>query len=138
MNESRVQTLIDECEIIDVLSRYAAGVDRRDAELCGSCFTDQVEVEMPGQSFGWLAVHDWVEKVMTAVAPYQATQHIITNHEVEIRGDEATCTAYVQAQHWTVEAALLIGGTYSTRLQLGEDGWRICRLTLTQTFDDKR
>lgn len=138
MDETRAQTLIDESEIVDVMSRYAAGVDRRDPVVYRSCFTDELEVVMLGQDFGRLPADEWVSRAMAAVATHQATQHIITNHDVEIDGDEATCTAYVQAQHWSPDASLLLGGTYTNRLVRGEDGWRICRLVLTQSWSEAR
>jgi ketosteroid isomerase-like protein len=137
MADARLQTLMDQSEIVDVLSRYAAGVDRRDAALYRSCFTDELEVDMLGHRFGRLTAQDWVEKAMAAVSVFQATQHLITNHRVEIRGDEATCTAYLQAQHWNPDGSLLIGGTYTNSLVRCVDGWRISRLVLTQSWSEK-
>jgi hypothetical protein len=138
MEPSHVQRLIDESEIIDVLSRYARGVDRREPAVYRECFTDEVEVEMMGHAFGRLSAEEWVDKAMAAVALYQTTQHIITNHVVEIDGDEATCSAYVQAQHWNPDSSLLLGGTYTNRLVRVEKNWRISHLVLTQSWIERR
>lgn len=133
MNHAQLQALIDRNDIIDTLSRYAAGIDQRDAALYRSCFTDELEVDVGG-SPGRRTADEWVSQAMNAVSPFQTTQHIITNHTVTIEGDEATCIAYLQAQHWNPENALLVGGYYTDKLVRTADGWRISSLKLTITW----
>jgi len=134
MDEAKLQNLIDRNEIIDVMSRYATGIDQRDPALYRSCFTDELERDMFAQGFEQGSADSWVETAMNAVSPFQTTQHIITNHTIEIDGDEATCVAYLQAQHWNPENFLLVGGYYTDKLRRTPEGWRIHSLQLKITW----
>jgi hypothetical protein len=47
--------IIDRFDIIDVYNRYAIGVDTRNEEVCRSCFTDDLLVDLPGESVEYTA-----------------------------------------------------------------------------------
>src|SRR5690606_19413222 len=126
--------------ISDVLYRYAAGLDTKNWELYRSVFTD--EIVMNYSSTGdepqtWSA-DDWVEHWRPQFTGFDATQHISTNHTIDIRGDEATCVSYMRAihllqntmgeNHWTM------GGYYTNELVRTADGWKLCAVTLTTTW----
>jgi hypothetical protein len=134
MSAAQLQALIDRNDIIDTMSRYASGIDRRDAALYRSCFTDDLEVDVSGNGFEQMTADAWVARALQLVGTFQTTQHIITNHTLAITGDEASCAAYLQAQHWNPENFLLVGGHYDDKLVRTPDGWRICRLQLTITW----
>ncbi len=134
MNETALQALVDRNEIIDLFSRYATGIDTRDAALYRSCFTDALAWDMMGQGLTEGAADVWVETALNTVQFFATTQHIITNHVIDIDGDEATAVAYLQAQHWNADAATLVGGYYSNRLQRTPEGWKFCRIELKITW----
>ena len=69
------------------------------------------------------------------IDPLDASQHLITNHEIAVAGDTAECRCYFQAQH--VRHAMedgphfIVAGTYVDRLSRGPEGWRIDHRTLS-------
>ena len=137
MDQEKLQLLIDRMEITDTSLRYASGVDQRDRDLYRSCFTDEIEVDMSSMGMGEpmnMPADDWVSQALMLVGMYQSTQHIITNHVITIEGDEATCVAYVQAQHYNPDNMMTVGGFYTNRLLRTPEGWKIMKLKLTSTW----
>lgn len=130
--------LADRLEIIEVTARMGLLVDAQAWEELSALFTDPVTVDYtslfggdpqvtsPGELTG-----GWGEVLGRLVA----TQHLIAGQVVTVAGDEAKCSANVQATHllpsrdggplWTV------GGRYDFRLRRTGAGWQICGLTLT-------
>jgi hypothetical protein len=134
MDKEKIQTLWDRMEIIDTQTRYATGVDRRDRGLYRSCFTDEMDLDMSGMGLGEpvrLSADVWVEQAISLVSSFEATQHMMTNHVITIEGDRATCTAYVQAQHYNPQNTYTVGGYYTNTLVRTPRGWKISKLKLT-------
>lgn len=133
-NDESIARVVERQAVIDVLSRYARGIDRRDLELYRSCLTDRIDVEMARMGGPDMAADDWVAEAFEVVARYTSTQHLITNHDVHFPdgpgGDRALCTAYLQAQHWREEKSRLLGGRYDHGLRREAGAWRIHRLGL--------
>ncbi|MCH2185470.1 nuclear transport factor 2 family protein [Myxococcota bacterium] len=128
--DSNTQTIQDRWAIVDTLSRYARGIDRKDATLYRSCFTDEVEVDMGGGLETGIPADLWVDQALSVVKRYEATQHIISNHVISLEAEQACCRAEVQAQHWNPTGAWKIGGHYDDHLMKTAAGWCIQRLTL--------
>lgn len=126
--------LVERQAVVDVLSRYARGIDRRDAELYRSCLADRIDVKMARMGGPGMSADDWVTEAFAAAGRYASTQHLITNHDVHFPdgpgGDRATCTAYLQAQHWNQDESMLLGGRYDHDLRRKNGAWRLERLGL--------
>lgn len=146
MQEERLRLLLDRMEISDVIYRYASSIDMRDWDSYRSCFTEEIEVEVPffrGGSPTVLPADEWVEAVRRGLSGLQATQHISTNHQITVRGDEATCISYMYVTHYLPsqrgEDFWIIGGYYTTRLVRTPLGWRIrgFRQTVTWSRGDR-
>ncbi len=129
------QMIVDRFEIIDIFNRYAIGVDTRDEEVYLSCFTDDLLVNVTGESVENTA-KGWTEQAFTALSNFEKTQHIITNHSVEINGDTATAHAYLQALHFTKDNTFSVWGHYSHKLTRTPEGWRINSLTLVTDWHE--
>lgn len=120
-------------EIIDVLMRYATGIDRRDWSLFRTCFTPDVHAEYEG-----LPVWDGVDVItayMTEVhAPMGHTLHRLSNHAIEVSGSTARARTYVDAVLMAADGATGVNavGFYDDELVNGPDGWRILRRRFTQ------
>ena len=132
LDETR-QASVDRSEIIEVLNRYARGIDARDSELLRSCFTERVDIQTSGTQMEQEPAHEWVALALRAVGVFESTQHTLRNHHVELQGKQATCTADLQADHRSPEGVVTVFGRYSTRLERLQQGWRIARLELTVT-----
>jgi len=68
-------------------------------------------------------------RIARTLDPLDDSQHIVSNHQIDVDGDEATCRCYLHAQHVRrgVEGGenYVIGGRYEDRLVRTRDGWRI-------------
>jgi ketosteroid isomerase-like protein len=134
-----LKRLLDRQEIVDVTIRYCNALDLRDWELLASCFTDDAVF-----SAGPWGEHEGVEAIVglcNSVFPgMDMTQHLVSNHVVEVSGDEATCTCDLVAEHLLRAAA---GGDQTTtraiyhdRLRRTADGWRFAHRSLDVTWQE--
>ena len=85
-----------------------------------------------------MSAKEFLEIIRQAVSPFESTQHLISNHVIDIDGDSATCVCYLQAQHFrqddTGAHAVLIGGYYANRLIRTPAGWRINKYKVVKTW----
>lgn len=133
------RALADREEIRAVCVRYATALDRRDWPLLRRCFRPDVVAEYEG--IGTLDGYEAVEDVCRrALEPLGASQHLLGNHDVDLDGDVAHCSTYFQAQHvrpGTPGGDLyVVAGTYTDRMERGDDGWRIAHRRLDVVWTD--
>lgn len=140
MDDAKLQLLLDRAEISDVQLRYATGLDSRDWPLFRSCFTDEIETDFTSVFGGEprrVSADRWTEAARRSLSGLKATQHMITNHVIEVAGDDATCIAYVQARHFLPndagDSTQTMFGYYTNRFTRTSAGWKIraCKLTVT-------
>jgi SnoaL-like protein len=135
-----VQRLTDRVEIIEMVNRYASGMDLLDRPLYESCFTDPLEIDFASWdgTARTMSIKDWGDYVWEQIVGLDATQHIITNHHVTFQGDDdATCVAYLHATHYIADLAVpvfIAGGFYTDRMKRTADGWKIAGCTCTLTW----
>jgi hypothetical protein len=146
MTDSNLSLLTDRVAISDVVYAYATGLDRRDWELFRSIFTDSIKMEFESAGIrpGTYAADDWVRSAQRLFAGFSATQHTSTNHVHDIRGDRATCTSNMQAEHFVApdaenglqegEERFTLGGYYVNELVRQPEGWKLCEVTLNVTW----
>ncbi|MBM4202527.1 MAG: nuclear transport factor 2 family protein [Gammaproteobacteria bacterium] len=119
----------DRQQLMDVMLRYAAGVDERDMKMYRSCFHDDVEVV----GFGDKTVNggdNWTEYVVNALQRFGPTQHMLGPQLATINGDTAHCRTDVQALHYMKDApktTLTLWATYKSDMVRTKDGWKIKR-----------
>ena len=124
-----VQYVADRIALMDVMCRYAKGVDVRDLALYRSVFADDVEVI----GFGPETVRGgdaWTAFVSKALEAYGATQHMLGPQLATIDGDNAHCRTDVQAHHYLKarpDTTLTLWATYETDMQRINGEWKIKR-----------
>lgn len=123
---------VDRLGAQDVIVRYAASIDERDFEALRTCFEPDVEIH----GFGGEVLHGsdaGIAFVRKALAPFEATQHMLGPPSVELRRDEATLRTELQAQHFFREPRgqiFTLWGRYRSALVRSSDGWRMQRHAL--------
>ena len=66
---------------------------------------------------------------------FDATQHIICNHQVRLNGDRAECASHFRAQHRIGNRIWELDGDYTHRLVRRPAGWRIDYMRMVWTFE---
>jgi hypothetical protein len=135
-----LKSLLDRVELCELMNRYAAAIDLRDWVRLRSVFADG-EIEADFTSMGVREIFrgsadHWVETVRQTIDGFDATQHFFANHSVDIDGDRAVDTRYMQARHQLDGAHYTVGGYYTSDVTRTAAGWRIARYRLTVTFTD--
>jgi uncharacterized protein (TIGR02246 family) len=132
--------LADRAALVDVMTRYACTVDRRDLAAYATCFTEDVHVT--GYSAGAIEGRDaFLAYVERALTRYAATHHAIVNHEIAVDGDTATMRSHVTATHVLAdddEALVVLWAVYDDDLVRTADGWRIRRHHLDRRIEPRR
>lgn len=124
-----VQYVADRIALMDVMCRYAKGVDERDLALYRSVFADDVEVI----GFGAESIRGgdaWTAFVAAALEAYGATQHMLGPQLATVEGDSAHCRTDVQALHYLKarpDTTLTLWATYETDMQRINGEWKIKR-----------
>jgi hypothetical protein len=120
-----IEELSDRAEILECMHRYTRGMDRLDRALVRSAFQDDAVDDHIGYRGPVEGFVDWAFE-------YHATQvrhqHYISNHTVEIDGDEAHAETYymfVGTERTEGVPLTVFGGRYVDRLERREGRWAI-------------
>ena len=118
----------DKEQIVEVLIRYATGIDSKDWPLFRGCWTDEIDVDY--QQLGRFTSADALTEVMTRLHEDMGpTYHRLSNFVIAVDGDRATARSYVHAvlmlqpddsTNW-VDAL----GHYDDIFVRTQGGWRI-------------
>jgi hypothetical protein len=126
----------DRQAIVDVTIAYTWALDTKNVQGLREVFAADATANLRGVECD--GVDSIIDRIGGAVSRFDATQHMFSNHQVVVNGDEATCRCQLQSQHVKhgVDGGdtLMIGGYYDDRLARTADGWRITRRVLVQTW----
>ena len=135
-----LEELLDEREVSLLLTRYATALDEKDWELLATCFLPEAVAiygEVIGRMEGFQAI---LGACRATLEKLDSSQHIVTNHEIEIDGDTAKARCYVHAQHTKSGTAggdnFVIGGIYIDEIVRTADGWRIRQRELKMLWQE--
>ena len=131
MDDARLQQLMDEKEIVDVMNAYTTALDTRDWEMLADCMAPDGEAD-----FGNLAgvgVLDspqaLVDLCRASLQDLRATQHLQGNYTVSVDGDTALASCYLQASHFQEGLpggdTFVVWAKYRDRFVRTEAGWKI-------------
>jgi 3-phenylpropionate/cinnamic acid dioxygenase small subunit len=120
-----------------VTIRYCWALDTKDWSVLDSVFTEDANGDLLEDVVGRVAIKKRVE---TALSRMDETQHLISNHQIVVQGDTATCRCYLQAQHVRKAAHggpnFIIAGRYEDELKRTPEGWRISFRRLVVMWTD--
>ena len=140
---SETDEIADRLAIIELKSNYAAALDAQDWALWRSLFTDEAVFDL--SSFTGIAPRPIAADRVVAgtarlFAELDGTQHMITNHRIDIDGDQASCRSHIRAYHWVGPDCFTMIGYYDDRMLRTESGWKIAemQLNITRTEGDRR
>jgi len=131
------QDLLDRAQITEVLYRYARAIDAKDYALFGDIFAEDAVIHYDLEGGVKLPVGEMADWLSETLQMFFATQHVITNPVIEIDGDSARSTCYLNASHEQVgldgrRTVFVDHGIYTDRWVRGPVGWRIRRRTLNR------
>ena len=83
----------DRFKIIDVMNKYALGIDTKDYKLFRSIFTDDVEVNIlytpnygTDNTVNIKGADNWVDYVNSEISKFRNTQHMLGNPMISYNG----------------------------------------------------
>lgn len=131
--DSSLTSVADRIRIIELVNRFGMAIDLRNWDSLRGLFTNLVEFDYSsiGVVTGNLQPDEIVNTACHDLAGFQATQHRITNHQVELSDDSATCQAHVSAMHFLPndqgDSTFEMGGYYTIGLVRTQFDWKIER-----------
>ena len=128
----------DEQQIIDLTIEYCWALDTGEHHRLADIFLPDGVAVYSGQPFEGVAAIQ--AKVSSALGPLDASQHVVTNHQVRVEGDTARGRCYFQAQHVRRAAEggpnWMVAGSYTDDYVRTEQGWRIRHRALEVLWTD--
>jgi hypothetical protein len=138
----RLQELVDQQEIEQLMYRYATGIDTADYDLVTSVFTEDGEIDyvsIGGPRGRWNnELRDWSE---VSLAAFPVRKHYLSNVVVTYTGDRTSATSVT---YWRspmgfqrADGSIHLfepGGRYLDDLVRTDDGWRIARRVTAQDW----
>lgn len=132
---AQIRELTDRAELGDLFERYliTPDEDRFELEWLRTIFTEDVSVRYPGG-----AGHDGLDGLAMfgtqAMAQFDRTHHVTSNHLIDLGGDRASVRANLVATHVHSAADpwvhFVLGGYYAAEAIRTPEGWRFRELAL--------
>jgi len=142
MNEvlgGSLRHLVDHAEITALAVAYCWTIDGHDWDGLDAIFTPDATAD-----FATAGVHDGrdgiKQRIEAALGSLDASQHVVSNHQVWVDGDTAQHRCQMRAQHVRHDADggpnYMVAGRYEDRLVRTPDGWRIAHRDLIISWTD--
>ena len=136
MDQSLVKQITDRQEIVDLTIGYTWIIDHSPREQLREIFTDDAVFIIDVRRLN--GIDEIINKVDGTLGRLSSSQHLISNHQVQINGNNAICSCYLQAQH-TLHGTeggdnYILAGHYLDELVRTDTGWRISQRELVTTW----
>lgn len=139
-----LQSLIDHHQIIEAINNVAICADLgKWDKLVSEVFAAEVTVDYSslfGGEAQIMQAKDLVAGWQSVLPGFEATQHLLSNHQVALNGDRARALAYVRAYHYlpnrTGGSTWVVGGYYDYELVREQTGWRVCKIKLNLQYTE--
>ncbi|NJL41404.1 MAG: nuclear transport factor 2 family protein [Leptolyngbyaceae cyanobacterium SM1_4_3] len=130
----KLELMLDHAEISNVVNRFASSLDLQDWSQFRSCFMDEIEADysdLRNEPAIRIKADDFVESRRAALSSLK-TQHQLTNLNLTIETDEATCVSCVVINrfhpHYTGVNRFNTHGYYIHTLARTLKGWKISKI----------
>ena len=125
-------------EIVSLTVKYCWALDERDWDSLSEVFSTDAYAKYGVTEHK--GIDSIIEKCQKALLPLDFSHHMVTNHVVELEGDEATCKCYFQAQHVRNSTPggvnFIIAGKYEDELIRIDGEWKISNRVLTKIWTE--
>ncbi len=131
----------DKIAIVEVMNKYALGIDSKNYDLYRSIFIKNVEVKLlynkglPNENEVIIkGANNWVDYVEGAISRYRNTQHMLGNPLISYENKIAKVRTDLQALHYYKEfpnRSRIVWGYYITHMKKENDEWKIIKHSLT-------
>ena len=129
----------DRLAITDVVNSMGTFADLGQYDLLQQLFTDEVTVDytslFPGEVQN-ISSEQLMTQWQSTLPGFDATQHMISNHQITVDGDEATAVAYVRATHKLGDAMWVAGGYYVDELVRTDEGWKLQAIQYNALYEE--
>jgi uncharacterized protein (TIGR02246 family) len=133
MRDLTVRELSDLEAIRDLARRYAHCVWQKDAPGCAALFIEDCEMD-PGMGGRVITGREAMVKVYTPTFERGDLQPFVHNHVIELGGDSAAGTVYLDLRASMDGKAMIGSGHYEDRYVRTPEGWRFATRKLTLRF----
>lgn len=133
--DEMVQLLYDRALISDLLLTYARTADAQDFEAHAALYAEDGTLSIFGGEP--IPQADIARENASKASLFVATQHISSNHQIEIDGDTARSRSYLQATHVADPDADLhwtVGGWYDCTYRRSATGWKFATVEITPVW----
>ena len=130
MPEHTLPQLSDLEAIRDLARRYAHCVWQKDAAGCAALFTEDCEMDA-GMGGRPIIGREAMVKVYTPAFERSDLQPFVHNHVIDLDGDTATGTVYLDLRATMDGKAMIGSGHYDDRYVRTAEGWRFASRKLT-------
>ena len=138
-DRQRLLECCDRSEILECLSRYTRGMDRLDRELARSAYHDDAIDDHVGFVGG---VEDFLDWAFAYHGGQVRHQHYVTNHSIELGGDQAhveTYFTFIGTERDPAASLTVFGGRYVDQFERRGGKWAIAvRLCLVEWATDPK
>lgn len=124
----RLRAVEDRLAIQDVICAVTIHSDLDNPVTALACFTSDAVIDyssVMGPESAGVPVKEHRERLATFLPGFDARQHQVTNFQVTIEGDEASCVSQSRAVHFLNGEVWEAWGTYHHRLYRTAAGWKI-------------
>ena len=124
----RLRAVEDRIAIQDVICAVTINSDLDNPVAALACFTSDAVIDyssVMGPGSANVPVADHRAKLATFLPGFDKRQHQVTNFQVSVTGEEATCVSQSRAVHFLGGEVWEAWGTYHHRLRRTENGWKI-------------
>lgn len=130
--------MLDERAIVEVALRYCRALDTKDWSALADVFVEDATASLGGRDR--IGLEQITKRCRAALGELDLSQHMVSNHEVDVDGDSATHSCYLHAQHVREDtpggSLYVVAGRYEDRLARTPDGWRIAHRQLVVMWTD--